>query len=137
MTRIFQISIINLLLQFENAGLQIKNLGNNKHGVVLSGDQIQILTKDNSGNDVYTALFSNGYISANLIKSLELESSAQVNGIPVWKLNQDGSGYLAGKNIEWDTTGYIKFTGEINTQAGLIADSKDLLVILKSAIYPA
>lgn len=113
-----------ILLQFENAGLQIKNLGNNKHGVVLSGDQIQILTKDNSGNDVYTALFSNGYISANLIKSLELESSAQVNGIPVWKLNQDGSGYLAGKNIEWDTTGNIKFTGEINTQAGQIADFK-------------
>ena len=109
----------NVLLKFKNAGLEIKDIGNNKQGIVMNADQIQILN-----NNVQTALFKDGYISADLIKAFKLESNKQINGVSAWALNEDGSGHLAGNNITWDTNGNIKFKGEIETYSGLIAGFK-------------
>lgn len=109
----------NVLLKFKNAGLEIKDIGNNKQGIVMNADQIQILN-----NNVQTALFKDGYISADLIKAFKLESNKQIGGVSVWALNEDGSGHLAGNNIIWDTNGNIKFKGEIETESGKIAGFK-------------
>ena len=106
----------NVLLKFKNAGLEIKDIGNNKQGIVMNADQIQILN-----NNVQTALFKDGYISADLIKAFKLESNKQIGGVSAWALNEDGSGHLAGNNITWDTSGNIKFKGEIETESGKIA----------------
>ena len=106
----------NVLLKFKNAGLEIKDIGNNKQGIVMNADQIQILN-----NNVQTALFKDGYISADLIKAFKLESNKQIGGVSAWALNEDGSGHLAGNNITWDVNGNIKFKGEIETGSGKIA----------------
>lgn len=107
----------NVLLKFKNAGLEIKDIGNNKQGIVMNADQIQILN-----NNVQTALFKDGYISADLIKAFKLESNKQIGGVSAWALNEDGSGHLAGDHITWDTNGNIKFKGEIETYTGKIAN---------------
>lgn len=107
----------NVLLKFKNAGLEIKDIGNNKQGIVMNADQIQILN-----NNVQTALFKDGYISADLIKAFKLESNKQMGGVSAWALNEDGSGHLAGDHITWDTNGNIKFKGEIETYTGKIAN---------------
>lgn len=109
----------NVLLKFKNAGLEIKDIGNNKQGIVMNADQIQILN-----NNVQTALFKDGYISADLIKAFKLESNKQIGGVSAWALNEDGSGHLAGDHITWDTNGNIKFKGEIETESGKIAGFK-------------
>lgn len=107
----------NVLLKFKNAGLEIKDIGNNKQGIVMNADQIQILN-----NNVQTALFKDGYISADLIKAFKLESNKKIGEVSAWALNEDGSGHLAGNNITWDTSGNIKFRGEIETYSGKIAN---------------
>lgn len=107
----------NVLLKFKNAGLEIKDIGNNKQGIVMNADQIQILN-----NNVQTALFKDGYISADLIKAFKLESNKKIGKVSAWALNEDGSGHLAGNNITWDTSGNIKFKGEIETYSGKIAN---------------
>ena len=106
----------NVLLKFKNAGLEIKDIGNNKQGIVMNADQIQILN-----NNVQTALFKDGYISADLIKAFKLESNKKIGKVSAWALNEDGSGHLAGNNITWDVNGNIKFKGEIETESGKIA----------------
>lgn len=113
-----------ILLNFKNAGLEIKEISPGNNGIVLNGDQIQINTKDPQGHTIQTALFKDGYISANLIKAFKLESKEKINGISAWALNEDGSGHLAGNAINWDKDGNISFTGEINANKGTIAGIK-------------
>lgn len=106
-----------ILLSFKNAGLEIKELSPGNNGIVLKGDQIQINTTDHQGNTIQTALFKDGYISADFIKAFKLESKEKINGVSAWALNADGSGHLAGNNITWDTEGNMSFTG--GTIAGI------------------
>ena len=110
-----------ILLNFKNAGLEIKEISPGNNGIVLKGDQIQINTTDSQGNIIQTALFTDGYISADFIKAFKLESKEKINGISAWALNEDGSGHLAGNNINWDTNGNVSFTGKINAKEGEIA----------------
>lgn len=117
-----------ILLSFKNAGLEIKEISPGNNGIILNANQIQINTIDSSGNTKQAALFKDGYISADLIKVLKLESKATklINNkvINAWKLNEDGSGNLAYDGITWDTSGNIVFTGEINAKKGNIAGIK-------------
>lgn len=110
-----------ILLSFKNAGLEIKEISPGNNGIILNANQIQINTIDSSGNTKQAALFKDGYISADLIKALKLESKEKINGVSAWALNEDGSGHLAGNNITWDTSGNVVFTGEINVKKGKIA----------------
>lgn len=110
-----------ILLSFKNAGLEIKEISPGNNGIILNANQIQINTIDSSGNTKQAALFKDGYISADLIKALKLESKEKINGVSAWALNEDGSGHLAGNNITWDTSGNVVFTGEINAKKGKIA----------------
>lgn len=110
-----------ILLSFKNAGLEIKEINPGNNGIILNANQIQINTIDSSGNTKQAALFKDGYISADLIKALKLESKEKINGVSAWALNEDGSGHLAGNNITWDTSGNVVFTGEINAKKGKIA----------------
>lgn len=110
-----------ILLNFKNAGLEIKEISPGNNGIVLKGEQIQINTTDSQGNIIQTALFTDGYISADFIKAFKLESKEKINGISAWALNEDGSGHLAGNNINWDTNGNVSFTGKINAKEGEIA----------------
>lgn len=118
-----------ILLNFKNAGLEIKEISPGNNGIVLNGDQIQINTKDKQGHTVQTALFKDGYISADLIKAFKLESKEKINGISAWALNEDGSGHLAGNNITWDTNGNMSFTGGtiagIKINAGYLGTTND------------
>lgn len=117
-----------ILLSFKNAGLEIKEISPGNNGIILNANQIQINTIDSSGNTKQAALFKDGYISADLIKALKLESKATklINNkvINAWKLNEDGSGNLAYDGITWDTSGNVVFTGEINAKKGNIAGIK-------------
>lgn len=53
-------------------------------------------------------------IAANTLTSNHIKGSA-LNGLTIedgagkWKLNKDGSGYLASQNIKWDTNGNVTF----------------------------
>ena len=113
-----------ILLNFKNAGLEIKEISPGINGIILNGNQIQINTIDASGNTIQTALFKDGYISAELIKAFKLESNKKINGVSAWALNEDGSGHLAGKGITWDEHGNITFKGKLITDSGEIAGIK-------------
>lgn len=57
-------------------------------------------------------------IAANTLTSNHIKGSA-LNGLTIedgagkWKLNKDGSGYLASQNIKWDTSGNVSFGSNV------------------------
>lgn len=80
----------------------------------------RITTIDENG--IYTGTLkaeqiTTGTISSSLINADELLSNGDA-----WALKQDGSGYLASKNVTWDTDGNVVVKGEINAISGAIGD---------------
>ena len=51
-------------------------------------------------------------ISGKTIKSDKVEVLCDETEGPTWQINNDGDGYLAKKNIEWDTNGELNVSGE-------------------------
>lgn len=73
-------------------------------------------------------------IAANTLTSNHIKGSA-LNGLTIedgagkWKLNKDGSGYLASQNIKWDTSGNVTFGSGVtiawsNEQQKQVDDAK-------------
>lgn len=52
--------------------------------------------------------------------SVALSSDGSIINGTKWRLNNDGSGYVANQNIRWDTSGNVTMTGTINANAGTI-----------------
>ncbi len=80
----------------------------------------RITTIDENG--IYTGTLkadqiTTGTINSNLINADELLSNGDA-----WALKQDGSGYLASKNVTWDTDGNVVVKGKINAISGAIGD---------------
>ena len=44
---------------------------------------------------------------------------------PTWKLQRDGDGYLAGKNIVWDKNGNVTFGDKVKIKWGSVTDTPD------------
>ena len=60
---------------------------------------------------------SSSAISKN---SVSLSSDGSIVNGTKWKLNYDGSGFLANNNISWDTAGNVTMSGTINANSGTI-----------------
>lgn len=52
--------------------------------------------------------------------SVALSSDGSITNGTKWRLNNDGSGYIANQNIRWDANGNVTMTGTINAYAGTI-----------------
>lgn len=52
--------------------------------------------------------------------SVALSSDGSIVNGTKWRLNSDGSGYIANQNIRWDVNGNVTMTGTINANAGTI-----------------
>ena len=52
--------------------------------------------------------------------SVALSSDGSIINGTKWRLNNDGSGYVANQNIRWDTGGNVTMTGTINANSGTI-----------------
>lgn len=52
-------------------------------------------------------------LTSNHIKGSELNGLTIEDGAGKWKLNKDGSGYLASQNIKWDTDGNVSFGSNV------------------------
>lgn len=65
-------------------------------------------------NGIFTGKIKADNITAGTI------STASIVCANKWMLNQDGSGYLANKNITWDAFGNVKVQGEIVATSGTI-----------------
>lgn len=52
--------------------------------------------------------------------SVALSSDGSITNGTRWRLNNDGSGYVANQNIRWDSSGNVTMTGTINANSGTI-----------------
>ena len=66
-------------------------------------------------NGIYTGSISADNITSGTISTADITSSDDS-----WALNQDGTGWLAKKNISWGKDGSLSITGEINATSGTI-----------------
>lgn len=66
-------------------------------------------------NGIYTGSISADNITSGTISTADIKSSDDS-----WALNQDGTGWLAKKNISWKKDGSLSITGEINATLGTI-----------------
>ena len=82
----------------------------------LAGDMI---SWNASGKVDFKAKVSADNITAGTISACTIQSSTDN---PTWKLNPDGSGYLANRNISWKTDGSLTMSGEITASSGKIGD---------------
>lgn len=80
----------------------------------LAGDMI---SWNAAGEVDFKAKVSADNITAGTISACTIQSSADS---PTWKLNPDGSGYLANENITWKSDGNLKIQGEIEAISGKI-----------------
>lgn len=77
---------------------------------------------DAEGN---VTLSDNVTLSASSIKTGTLDATTMKTKVIIsngdaWALMQDGSGYLANKNIKWDDKGNLQIEGEITSSSGQI-----------------
>lgn len=82
----------------------------------LAGDMI---SWNAAGEVDFKAKVSADNITAGTISACTIQSSTDN---PTWKLNSDGSGYLANRNISWKTDGSLTMSGEITASSGKIGD---------------
>ena len=82
----------------------------------LAGDMI---SWNAAGEVDFKAKVSADNITAGTISACTIQSSTDN---PTWKLNPDGSGYLANRNISWKTDGSLTMSGEITASSGKIGD---------------
>lgn len=82
----------------------------------LAGDMI---SWNAAGEVDFKAKVSANNITAGTISACTIQSSTDN---PTWKLNPDGSGYLANRNISWKTDGSLTMSGEITASSGKIGD---------------
>ena len=80
----------------------------------LAGDMI---SWNATGEVDFKAKVSADNITAGTISACTIQSSTDN---PTWKLNPDGSGYLANKNITWKSDGLAVFSGKIQANSGEI-----------------
>ena len=64
----------------------------------------------------------NATLSADNITSGTISTAEIKNASGTWYLKQDGSGYLANKNISWDSDGVLSVKGEVTATSGRIGD---------------
>lgn len=76
-------------------------------------------TKINSSG-VYTGSINATQIQAGKISADYIDVNNVLLNEGKWKLGEDGSGYLAGKNITWTKDGELQITGKITATSGLI-----------------
>ena len=82
----------------------------------LAGDMI---SWNAAGEVDFKAKVSADNITAGIISACAIQSSTDS---PAWKLNPDGSGYLAKRNISWGTDGSLTMSGKITASSGKIGD---------------
>lgn len=82
----------------------------------LAGDMI---SWNAAGEVDFKAKVSADNITVGTISACTIQSSTDN---PTWKLNPDGSGYLANRNISWKTDGSLTMSGEITASSGKIGD---------------
>lgn len=80
----------------------------------LAGDMI---SWNAAGEVNFKAKVSADNITAGIISACTIQSGTDN---PTWKLNSDGSGYLANKNITWKSDGLAVFSGQIQASSGEI-----------------
>lgn len=80
----------------------------------LAGDMI---SWNAAGEVNFKAKVSADNITAGIISACTIQSGTDN---PTWKLNSDGSGYLANKNITWKSDGLAVFSGKIQASSGEI-----------------
>lgn len=80
----------------------------------LAGDMI---SWNAAGEVDFKAKVSADNITAGIISACTIQSGTDN---PTWKLNSDGSGYLANKNITWKSDGLAVFSGKIQANSGEI-----------------
>lgn len=80
----------------------------------LAGDMI---SWNAAGEVNFKAKVSADNITAGIISACTIQNGTDN---PTWKLNSDGSGYLANKNITWKSDGLAVFSGKIQASSGEI-----------------
>lgn len=68
-----------------------------------------------------------GSIDAGTIKGSSIESLHTISGTddPVWKIDNEGDGWLASKNIKWDRNGKVTFGKDVTLSFDNISDAED------------
>lgn len=73
-------------------------------------------------NGVYTGTLNAKQINAGTIDASKIDTECILSGVHAWGLMSNGSGYLANKNIYWETDGSAFFKGEITASSGNIGN---------------
>lgn len=100
--------------------------------VMISSDQI--LTPEMYASKVVALIANFGKvkavnIEAGTIAGSSIQSTNTIDGLgePVWAINNEGSGWLACKNIEWDADGTVRFGKDVKLTWDSISDGQSTL----------
>ena len=100
--------------------------------VMISSDQI--LTPEMYASKVVALIANFGKvkaanIEAGTIAGSSIQSTNTIDGVgePVWAINNEGSGWLACKNIEWDADGTVRFGKDVKLTWDSISDGQSTL----------
>jgi hypothetical protein len=83
-------------------------------------EDLQYLGTYINSSGIYTGTLNASQINAGTINAARINADELLSNGNYWALKKDGSGYLANKNITWNTAGDLSMTGEINATSGVI-----------------
>lgn len=97
----------NSFIQFDPVtGLKV-------HGAEIDVSTDNFTIKDRDGNQI--AVFEIGEDGKPRLKADNINADELLSNGDKWALKKDGSGYLASKNLSWDTIGNIAINGALQT----------------------
>lgn len=97
----------NSFIQFDPVtGLKV-------HGAEIDVSTDNFMIKDRDGNQI--AVFEIGEDGKPRLKADNINADELLSNGDKWALKKDGSGYLASKNLSWDTIGNIAINGALQT----------------------
>ncbi len=85
-------------------------------------------------NGIYTGTLRADQIVAGTIDTSLINADELLSNGNAWALKQDGSGYLASKNIQWDIDGSLQIKGTIEALSGKIGKDDNAFIINENGL---
>lgn len=104
----------------------------------MTDDEFETKLTNIGPNWIETQYIDASKITGNTIsgKTIQSSTNATLNGGgtgPSWKINNDGSGYLAKKNINWNAAGKVTFGSDVELSWGNITGTETITNSISTA----
>lgn len=113
----FSKDYIDLQIKSVTDGLLSTGINIQDRTITVTADTFKVQANNGTQIGAFINDGNNVYFNADLIKAGTIEVNHIINS-PYFELKEDGSGYLAKKNLTWDVAGNLTITGTIYANNG-------------------